>query len=1470
MHASFADHTRTWFTEAFPAPTRVQELGWPHLAEGRHALLLAPTGSGKTLAAFLAGLDALSKRDPEGPPGVRLLYVSPMKALAYDVERNLKAPLVGMARCAERLGTAFTPISMGVRTGDTPQRERQQMLRHPPDVLVTTPESLFLMLGSSARGFLETVETVIVDEIHAIAGTKRGVHLALTLERLADLTAKAGGHADGPQRIGLSATQRPLSRIAGYLGGGRPVEIVDTSEPPHIALSIQVAVADMDQPVAVGPVVAESAGQRVSTSSTTGQGPTRAIGGDGESLKPSIWPTIYPRILALIREHRTTIVFTNSRILCERLAQRLNELAGEELVRAHHGSVARHQREQIEEQLKAGLLPAIVATSTLELGIDMGTVDLVIQIEAPNSVASGLQRIGRAGHGVGELSEGVLFPKFKGDLLQSVVVAQAMAEGAIEETRLPKNCLDVLSQHLVSACATETWSPDALFAMVQRATPYADLPRASFEATLDMLAGRYPSDEFADLSPRLSWDRAKDELTARKGAGMLALMNAGTIPDRGLYGVFLGVDGPRIGELDEEMVHESRRGDVIILGASSWRVEELTRDKVIVSPAPGEPGRLPFWHGDRPGRPIDLGRRLGAFVREIDQQREGAADWLREHTPVDELAAKNLVDYIHAQREATGLVPHDQRIVVERFKDELGDWRICILSPFGAKVHAPWALALQSLLASRAAFDVQALYTDDGIVLRLADTEELPEDAWLWPEPEEVEDLVVEQLAHSSVFAARFRENAGRALLLPKRRPDKRSPLWAQRLKAQQLQAVAERFPSFPIILETYRECLSDVFDLDALKGLLADVRSRKIRVETVETRTASPFARSLVFAYVAAYMYEGDAPLAERRAQALTLDRGLLRELLGQEALRELLDADAVDEVEAELQALAEGRRCRDADHVHDLLRRLGDLTVLELAARSEEEPVTWLAELRAQRRAIPVHIAGEERWIAAEDAGRYLHGLGIAIAPGLPSAFMDEPERPLTSLFLRYARTHGPFHTQDLARRYALVPGAVAPILEGLEAEGHLIRGELRPGGTRAEWCHVEVLRRLKRRSLAKLRQEIEAVDSAVLARFLVDWHGITSTSRRSGPGRLRDALVQLEGLPISWHQLESEVLPARVPGYRPGMLDELAHTGEWVWVGAGPLGSKDGRVVLLQRERAPLFLGTPDPAALGEPSALHTAILDHLGTRGASFLTVLQGACGATTEELMPALWDLVWAGLVTNDGFLPLRSLRATRRSRSGPTRYAGGRWSLVAELVYREATPTEQAHARALTWLERYGVISRQVPRLEGVAGGFSSVYPLLRAMEEQGKARRGHFVEGLEGAQFALPGTVDRLRGHRDESGVDVVLAAADPANPYGALLPWGPCSRTPKRAVGAKVVLVDGRPALWVDKGAKRFLTLEAFGDAELAARAVAAWVAQFDRHKTLYVHKIDGEGAKDSRHARWFREAGFAEDYKGLIRVQ
>lgn len=1463
----FGAATRAWFEGSFGAPTEVQARGWPKLAAGEHVLMVAPTGSGKTLAAFLASLDRLHHRDPaDEAPGYRVVYVSPLKALAHDIERNLRAPLVGIGRAAARLGETTAPVRVDVRTGDTPQKERARQKRAPGEILVTTPESLYLILTSQAADTLKTVQTVILDEIHVLAGTKRGVHLAVSLERLAAVAEHE------PQRVGLSATQRPLEVAARFLGGDREVAVVDTSQPPALALEIVVPVEDMENPPLPDLEVADD--DALDGDGWDDDGPARLappMTGNTSPLQSGIWPSIHPRLLDLIRTHRSTLVFVNSRLLCERLTQALNERAGEELVRAHHGSISHEQRARIEDDLKAGRIPALVATSSLELGIDMGAIDLVVLVESPGSTARGLQRIGRAGHQVGARSEGRIFPKYRGDLLESAVVAARMATGDIEATRTPRNCLDVLAQQVVAIVSEGEIGVDEVFALVTRAAPYATLSRDVFAAVLDMLSGRYPSDAFADLSPILVWDRTTDVLSPRRGARLRAVLNAGTIPDRGLYRVRLGGDGARLGELDEEMVFESRPGDVILLGASSWRIDDITRDEVHVTPAPGQPGRLPFWRGERPGRPLELGRALGAWLRELDRLDDDAAeDWLQAETPLDPLAARNLVAYVREQRAATGTLPTDEAITVERFRDDLGDWRVVILTPFGSRLHTPWALALQSVLSSEAGFDVDAFWSDDGVALRFADTDALPDVDSLFPDPDDLEDLVVEQLRHAALFASRFREAAARALLLPRRRGNGRTPLWLQRKRASELMAVAQRFPSFPIVLETYRECLQDVFDLPALTDLLRRVRSRAIRVDEVETRSASPFARGLVFQYIAAYLYDGDAPLAERKAAALSLDRQLLRELLGQDELRDLLDAGAVDAVERELQHLDPDRHARHEDALHDLLRRLGDLAPHEVVARCAEEPSGWLDTLERQRRAAQVRIHGEIRWIAAEDAGRYRDALGVAVPPGLPDVFLDDVPEALPSLLRRFARTRGPFHTADVAHRYGLHEGVVDALLRTLEAQGVVVHGALRPGGTQREWCDADVLRRLRRRSLAVLRDQVEPVDDGVYARFLLSWHGVASGAGRAGGlPRLHEAIDKLEGVAIPFGVLEREVLPARVPGYQPILLDQLGAMGEVVWTGCGALGTRDGKIALLRRERAALLRPAPDESF--EPSPLHQALLDHLETRGACFLVQLQDAAPeASLADVTRALWDLVWAGRVTNDTLQPLRALSAPRR-RGAPA--AGGRWSRVDELVRAEPAPTEILHARAVCLLERYGVVSREAVVAEGLPGGFSALYPVLREMEAAGRVRRGWFVDGFGGAQFALPGAVDRLRGHRGDARETQVVGATDPALAWGALLPWPAtvdASSRPRRAAGCRVVLVDGQPALHLGKGDKRaILFRRALDEDGVLEAAVQALSSTLD-HGSLGIEILDGVRATDHAAVGRLCAAGFQRDHHRLLLVR
>ncbi|HWC14071.1 MAG TPA: DEAD/DEAH box helicase [Actinomycetota bacterium] len=1455
----FSAVTREWFGSSFEAPTAAQAGAWDAISSGDNALVVAPTGSGKTLAAFLWSLDRLARAEPvDEKQRLRVLYVSPLKALAVDVERNLRSPLNGMRAVAQRLDVAPPEIRVGMRTGDTPQEERRRFASHPPDILITTPESLFLLLTSQAREALRCIETVIVDEVHAVAGTKRGSHLALSLERLDHLLVKPA------QRIGLSATVRPHEEIARFLGGVHPVRVICPPSEKRFDLSVVVPVEDM---AALGETTGEVAGSA-----------------SGAEERTSVWPHVEERLLELIRAHKSTIVFANSRRLSERLCARLNELAEEEIVRAHHGSVSREQRLSIEEDLKAGRLPAVVATSSLELGIDMGAVDLVVQVEAPDSVASGLQRIGRAGHQVGAISRGVIFPKFRGDLLECAVVTERMLAGEIEEISYPRNPLDVLAQQIVAMVAMDALTVDELRAIVERAAPFHELPSNALHEVLDMLSGRYPSDEFAELRPRVNWDRVTDRLTPRPNAQRLAVTSGGTIPDRGLFGVYIaGEKGPRVGELDEEMVYESRPGETFLLGASSWLIEDITHDRVIVTPAPGRPGKMPFWHGDALGRPIELGRALGALMRELNAATDDQKVARLRNAGLDELAVRNLLAYLDEQKAATGVLPDDRTIVIERFRDELGDWRLCIHSPFGARVHAPWSQAIEARIDQRLGVEVQCIYTDDGIVIRVPESDETPAGDAVIIDPDEIHDLVVGELGRSALFASRFRECAARALLLPKRNPGKRTPLWQQRQKSAHLLQVAGRHASFPIMLETYRECLQDVFDVPALKELMAALQRREVRVVEVETPMPSPFASSLQFGFVSAFMYEGDAPLAERRAQALSLDRSLLAEIMGHEELRELIDPEALSEIELELQLLSDNRKVRDVDGAHDALRMIGDLSDGELAARSArpDEALAWLEALETDRRVIRLRIAGHDRWAAIEDAARFRDALGAALPVGVPDTFLEPVGDPLGDLVARFARTHGPFTAHEPAHRLGLGVAVVEGALARLEAAGRVAEGEFRPGGSGKEWIDVEVLRRLRRRSLAAFRREIEPAPPEALARFGIAWHAIApGTAREPGLDDVYRVVEQLQGAPIPASALERQVLAARLPGYSPTLLDQLGASGEIVWCGAGPLGHGDGWVVMALADKAPLLLPEPQAAELSEDA---TAIVAALSDGGAMFFRQLADATGSTDDkQLLLALWELVWAGVVTNDTLAPLRALigaarpaaaRPSRRrrgpgfpSRLGPPAGAG-RWSLVPERV---ADPTRRLHATAEQLLVRHGIVTRGAVMAEHVAGGFAAVYPVLKAMEESGRCRRGYFVERLGGAQFAMPGAVDRMRALVDSttSRQTYVLAATDPANPYGSTLAWPERQGThrPGRKAGAVVVLVDGGLVLYVEKGGR---TLLSYSDADedlqpaVDALALAARDGLLGR---LSVEKADGGAIHDSAVARALVEVGFKPTARGL----
>jgi ATP-dependent Lhr-like helicase len=1560
--AAFGPATRAWFDAAFAAPTPAQAQAWSAISAGKHALVVAPTGSGKTLAAFLWSIDRLAT---EGKPAdatkrCRVLYVSPLKALAVDVERNLRTPLVGIRHAAARLGLPEPDITVGMRTGDTPTDERRAFAKRPPDVLITTPESLFLLLTSSARESLRGVETVIIDEVHAVCATKRGAHLALSLERLDALLPQPA------QRIGLSATVRPIEETARFLGGAHPVTVVAPPTAKTIEVSVEVPVEDMTRLDEVG-----------------------ADDDDAGPRRPSIWPAVEERILDLIEAHRSTIVFVNARRGAERLCARLNELAAERatgidliaavqaaggrtpaeimaesgmaagaapvVARAHHGSVSREERKHIEEALKAGDLPAVVATSSLELGIDMGAVDLVVQVEAPPSVAAGLQRVGRAGHQVGAISRGVVLPKHRGDLVSCAVVADRMGAGAIEELRYPRNPLDVLAQHIIAMVAMEPWHVAELAALLRRAAPFGELPSSALDAVLDMLAGRYPSTAFAELRPRLVWDRMTDMLTARPGAQRLAVTSGGTIPDRGLFGVFLaGAErGGRVGELDEEMVYESRVGDVFLLGSTSWRIEDITPDRVLVSPAPGASARMPFWKGDALGRPVELGRAIGAQLRTLTTAKPDDARASLTATGLDTWAVDNLLAYVGEQRDATRVLPDDRTVLVERFRDELGDWRMTVHCVLGARVNGPWALAIARRIAERYGVDSQVMPSDDGIVIRLPDVVDEPPGADLVAfDPDEIATIVEESVGTSALFASRFRECAARALLLPRRDPNRRTPLWQQRQRAAQLLDVARDFPDFPITLEAARECLRDVFDVPGLVELMRDLAGRRVRLIDVETPKPSPFARSLLFGYVGAFLYEGDAPLAERRAAALALDSTLLGELLGRVDLRELLDPVVVTETERRLQWLDVTRPPRDAEDAAEMLRRIGDLSVADAAVRGIDP--SWLAQLGAARRAIEVRIAGEQRWIAIEDAGRMRDALGAALPVGVAEAYTAPVADPLGDLVARYARTHGPFTAAACAARFGLGVFVVEQALRRLVADGRVASGEFTPDGAGTEFCDAEVLRMLRRRSLAALRKEIEPVPPAALARFLPAWQQIVSPGR--GVEALSRTIETLHGVSVPASALERLVLPARVADYAPAFLDELCATGEVVWAGHGSIGANDGWIRLAYADVAPLLLPPPDAEAAAGP--LHQAVLASLDHGQALFFRGLSDritAHWAATDgptpadaDIAAAIWDLVWAGYLSNDTLAPLRALQTggagahrakatpsrTRLRRPGASGYRfdigrrgatgagaapgtsgisgvntprppppamGGRWYRLPEL---DVDPTRRAAATADALLDRHGVVTRGAVFAEDVTGGFAAVYPVFAALEERGVARRGYFVEGLGAAQFAVPGAVDRLRALAEadapgggglpssrgalpparRTAAALVLASTDPANPYGAALPWpervvddgatsadGSAGATTSghragRKAGALVVLVDGSLVLYVERGGRTLLSYT--DDTDLLSRAAKALADAVHAGAlgALSVERADGGSVHASPLGDALAAAGFRVTPRGL----
>ncbi len=1527
MSFGFSTATASWLRAAFAEPTPAQAGAWQAIAEGRHTLVVAPTGSGKTLAAFLSALDRLGRDGDQGLSNeqrCRVVYVSPLKALASDIERNLRAPLVGIEQEHIRAGMPWPGIRVGVRTGDTPQSERTALVRQPPDILITTPESLYLMLTSRARSILRGVDTVIVDEVHAIAGSKRGSHLALTLARL-----DAWSHKP-IQRIGLSATVRPLSTVATWLAPAGDAVIVNPAMAKQWDLSVVVPVPDM----ANLPGTASDADSAREWSNAPSN--------------PSIWPHVEARVAEVISQHRSTIVFANSRRQTERLTQRLNELSADEssatpapqsdgasigersgasigerggasigesdgesdgsgdlatpaaqsrvIARAHHGSVSKEQRREIEEALKRGELTAVVATSSLELGIDMGAVDVVVQVESPPSVASGLQRVGRAGHQVGAVSRGVLFPKFRGDLVQTAVVVERMRAGLIEELRVPRNALDVLAQQIVAIVAMDDISSDDLFDLARRAAGYTELPRSAFDAVLDLLSGRYAHDEYAELRPRIVWERDTDTLRARTSSQRLAVTNGGTIPDRGMFPVLMvGERNTRVGELDEEMVYESRVGDVFALGTNAWRIEDISHDSVFVSPAPGQVGKLPFWTGDNLGRPLELGRAVGAFVREIDSSEPPQARARLLDIGLDEYACDNLQAYLAEQRLAVGALPHDQQIIVERARDELGDWRVIIHSPFGAAVHAPWALLINTAFSERFGFDAQVSHADDGVVLRIPDFADEFDTAQLLDcitfDPDDVEESLNSLVGGSALFAARFRECAGRALLLPKRDPSRRAPLWQQRQRAAQLLAIASKYSTFPMLLETMREVTQDVYDVPGLRWLMGALRDEQVRIIECESDVASPFAKSLLYGYVAQFLYEGDNPLAERRAAALSLDADLLTELLGTPDLAELLDADVIASVHADLQRLSAERKATSLDQTADLFRVLGPLTRDAALLRGAEPH--WLDALVDSRRVIEVRIGGTPTLAAVEDSGRLRDGLGVALPVGIPAAFTDVVPAPLHDLLARWGRTRGPFTLADACATWGLAAAVVTLVADDLVAQRRWRTGHFSAQNHSAEYCDVDVIRQLRRRTVAALRQQAEPVPQQAYARFLPDWHGCGHGRR--GLSGLIATIEQLQGYPIPASALETAVLPNRIAGYLPNLLDELMLSGELSWVGRGALPGQDGWITLLPHGSR--LLPTAG-AAQFVPDGLHNAVLETVGTAGAWLFTDIEHACRergltATAKELGTAIWELVWAGHLTNNSLAPLRAYLAgstgsagTRRPRLGsgtrglsrqPTALRlSGRWLSTGSTCVDD-TRTRAAAAEQL--LQRHAVVTGGAVTTERIIGGWSQMFAVLSALEERGRGQRGYVIDGLGGAQFATSTAIDRLRQFASDTVTSrsFVLAATDPANPFGAALAWPrhphlASGHRPGRKVGAFVVLVDGQLALYLERGGKTLLCF-ATDDALVAAAAqVLVAATQLRVVPAMCIEVIDGTSVagvaagRAAQIALTLENAGFTRSPRGL----
>jgi ATP-dependent Lhr-like helicase len=1475
----FLPPVRTWFAERVGTPTPPQRLGWPAIASGQHTLILAPTGSGKTLAAFLACLDQLwrEKLAGQSPGGVRVLYISPLKALNNDIHRNLQFPLEGVTEVARRDGQDLPTLDAMVRTGDTPQSVRQRLARRPPDILITTPESLNLILTSRARDTLRNVSHVIVDEIHALCPNKRGVFLALLLERLQAI--QRGGSSF--VRIGLSATQRPLDEVARYLAGAtadadgglvpRPVKIVDTGIRKELDLQVISPVPQF-----------------------------------GPLPEKSVWPSIYRLLAELIRENRSTLIFTNDRRSAERITAFLNE---EEpgLARAHHGSVSLEMRHEVESSLKEGHLPAVVATASLELGIDMGAVDLVCQIASPGNVARALQRVGRAGHLVGQKSKGRLIPRTQGDLLEQAVLASEMAAGRVEAIRVPINCLDVLAQQLVAMAAMDDWAVQSLFACVRGAYPYRDLTPEAFETTLEMISGRYslreedaPAGELGEavekgvarskmqaLQPRVSWDRIHNRVIALPGSQSLALINGGTIPDTGQYAAYAGQD-TRIGELDEEFIFETRIGDTFMLGTNAWRLESIEADRVFVSPAEGAPAMMPFWRGETTGRSYDLSCAIGAFNRELTARRDDPdkLDWLRRNYFVDEAAARNLFYHAARQIAVTGFLPTERAFLVESSRDQLGDWQVLLLCPLGSRLNLTLRFAVEARLRQRLGYRPQCLHHDDGIMIRLTDADEPILDVLAGITPDNVEALVLDELADSALFALRFRQNAARALLMPRGKAGRRSPLWLQRMRGRDLLQVARRHADFPIVVETFRECLHDHLDIPRLRNLLAEIQTGQVEVRTRRTESPSPFASALTFAFTWSKMYQYDAVEPEGSG-AGALDRKLLEQLIEPQQHGHLLDPRAIARVERRLRGIGRPPRC--LAEMSEWLRRLGDLSESEL----EGPMAAFLSELEADGRACRLELPQSRepvRRVAAETAEQYRKAFGLV------ECASEEAQDAGQKILARFLETHALVGLAEILDRYPFEEQWAKRQLDQWTRAGRVVAVNRAESAETVQWSAPDNLDQVQRSSLAVLRREIVSCPAPQFVDFLLRWQGAHPADRKDGAEAVADAMECLQGLPLAAPVWEQSVLPARVRAYQARWLDEWIAGGAGVWASRGD-GEGAMQVAFIPRELLPRLAA---PQGADAPASEEAGrLVNCLRTRGACFLTDLATETGLSLTTARAALWQLARRGLVTNDRYDVVRqgepdavpaasetnaalsstilrgpSMRGMRRAAAA--RVPEGRWSLLA---WGHPRPEDLAVTQAETLLQRYGVVARELAVLDPWMSPWRVLYEVLSRMELAGAVRRGYFVEGLSGAQFALPEAATRLQEVQLPSTASapvVLLHSMDPANLYGsgapfdiALLDGG--TRPLQRRPSNWLALRAGWPILLVEQQGKKLTALPSASREDVAA-AVACLPGipgasrnTATRHK-LTVEEWNGQPVTTTEGRELLESVGFVRDYQGM----